>query len=50
MPDENTGSNNYELSKQGSAVISNPLTNVNRTNKKPEEQSCDEWLSEWEQT
>tara|TARA_R110000782_G_scaffold20030_1_gene54306 strand:+ start:3357 stop:4181 length:825 start_codon:yes stop_codon:yes gene_type:complete len=41
-------SNNYELSKQGSAVISNPLL-VNTTHKTPHEQTTDEWLNDWEQ-
>jgi hypothetical protein len=46
--DDRTCSNNYELSKQGSAVISNPLP-VNTTHKKPHEQTTDEWLNDWEQ-
>jgi hypothetical protein len=45
--DLTTGSNNYELSKQGSAVISNPLP-VNTTHKAPHEQTTDEWLNDWE--
>jgi hypothetical protein len=43
-----TGLHNYELSKQGSAVTSNPLP-VNTTNKRPEEQTSDEWMNDWEQ-
>ena len=43
-----TCSNKYELSKQGSAVISNPLP-VSTTHKTPHEQTTDEWISEWEQ-
>jgi hypothetical protein len=46
--DDTTCSNNYELSKQGSAVISNPLP-VNTTHKTPYEQTTDEWLNDWEQ-
>jgi hypothetical protein len=46
--DVTTCSNNYELSKQGSAVTSKPLT-INTTNKRPEEQTSDEWLNDWEQ-
>jgi hypothetical protein len=46
--DLTTCSNNYELSKQGSAVISNPLP-VNTTLKSPHEQTTDEWLNDWEQ-
>ncbi|XPF93847.1 hypothetical protein ACM9HF_17790 [Colwellia sp. RE-S-Sl-9] len=37
----------YELSKQGSAVISNYLPDTNYI-KKPEEQTTDEWLNDWE--
>jgi len=46
--DLTTSSNNYELSKQGSAVISNALP-VNTTHKPPHEQTNDEWLNDWEQ-
>lgn len=46
--DRTTCSNNYGLSKQGSAVISNPLS-VNTTHKTPHEQTTDEWLNDWEQ-
>jgi hypothetical protein len=46
--DDTTCSNNYELSKQGGAVISNPLPNTNHI-KKPYEQTTDEWLNDWEQ-
>ncbi|WP_019025667.1 hypothetical protein [Colwellia piezophila] len=46
--DVTTCSNNYELSKQGSAVISNPLPVINSINK-PEEQTNDEWINDWEQ-
>jgi hypothetical protein len=46
--DLTTCSNNYELSKQGGAVISNPLPNTNHI-KTPHEQTTDEWLSDWEQ-
>lgn len=46
--DVTTCSNKYELSKQGSAVISNPLPNTNHI-KKPYEQTTDEWLNDWEQ-
>jgi hypothetical protein len=42
-----TCSNNYELSKQGSAVISNPLPNT-KSIKRPEEQTVDEWLDNLE--
>jgi len=45
--DDTTCSNNCELSKQGSAVISNPLPNTNHI-KKPHEQTTDEWLNDWE--
>jgi hypothetical protein len=45
--DDTTCSNNYELSKQGSAVISNPLPNTNHI-KKPYEQTTDEWLNDWD--
>jgi hypothetical protein len=45
---QTTCSNNYELSKQGSTVISNPLPKTNY-NKKPHEQTTDEWLNDWEQ-
>ncbi len=41
--------NNYELSKQGSAVTSNSLLSSN-TIKKVHEQSNEEWLNEWEQS
>jgi PBP1b-binding outer membrane lipoprotein LpoB len=46
--DVTTCSNNYELSKQGSAVTSNSLLDINH-NKRPEEQTTDEWLDNWEQ-
>jgi len=46
--DVTTCSTNYELSKQGSAVISIPLPDIN-TNKRPEEQTTDEWINDWEQ-
>jgi hypothetical protein len=46
--DVTTCSNNYELSKQGSAVISNHLP-VNTTHKSPYEQTTDEWLDDWDQ-
>ncbi|WP_019025652.1 hypothetical protein [Colwellia piezophila] len=46
--DDTTCSNNYELSKQGSAVISNALP-VNTTHKTPHQQTTDEWLNDWEQ-
>jgi len=42
-----TCSNNYELSKQGSAVISNPLP-VNTSHKAPHEQTTDEWLNDYD--
>lgn len=44
---QTTCSSNYELSKQGSAVTSNPLP-VNTTNKRPEEQTTEEWLNDWD--
>ena len=46
--DLTTCSNNYELSKQGSAVISKPLL-VNTVHKTPHQQTTDEWLDDWEQ-
>ena len=46
---QTTCSKNYELSKQGSAVISNPLPNTTQ-NKKTHEQTNDEWLNDWEQS
>jgi hypothetical protein len=46
--DLTTCANNYELSKQGSAVTSNLLPFTNRV-KEPHEQTNDEWLSDWEQ-
>jgi hypothetical protein len=42
-----TGLNKYELSKQGSAVTSNSLLDINH-NKRPEEQTTDEWLNNWD--
>ncbi|MFT6208566.1 MAG: hypothetical protein ACJA0T_002489 [Colwellia sp.] len=42
-----TCSKNYELSKQGSAVISFP-TPANKRRKRPEEQTVDEWLDDLE--
>jgi hypothetical protein len=42
-----TGEVNYGLSHQGSAVISNPLTIVSKVNK-PQDQTNDEWLSDWD--
>jgi hypothetical protein len=44
---QTTCSNKYELSKQGSAVISNPLPVINST-KRPEEQTNDEWMNDWD--
>jgi hypothetical protein len=44
---QTTCSNNYELSKQGSAVISFPIPNT-KGSKRPEEQTIDEWLEDLE--
>ena len=41
-----TGLNNYELSKQGSAVISNH-SSITPMNKSPEEQTIEEWFTDY---
>ncbi|UUO23927.1 hypothetical protein FGD67_12360 [Colwellia sp. M166] len=42
-----TGESNYGSSYQGSAVISNQLPITNKV-KRPQDQTVDEWLSDWE--
>ncbi|MFT4850877.1 MAG: hypothetical protein ACI83B_003438 [Sediminicola sp.] len=42
-----TGGSNYGSRYQGSAVISNPLSIIEKI-KRPQDQTVDEWLSDWE--
>ena len=42
-----TGDNKYGLSYHGSEVLSNPLPDTKRR-KKPQDQSHDEWLNDWD--